>query len=162
MTGLASLMYLLASSFLYTKVSASCWVEMLEMLRDWNHTVRLTYLSDDVNRKFEYILQTVVLKRLAHTRQNSYYADGTLISVYCKGLCCVRLSTCRQCPSGSRKKPNRSEPHQVSHRPVVLFSPVMPFGIILLILFFICYNFWGPERVNPFQPKKSVAYEEQN
>jgi hypothetical protein len=27
------------------------------------------------------------------------------------------------------------------------------FGIILLILFFICYCFGGLERVNPFQPK---------
>jgi hypothetical protein len=31
---------------------------------------------------------------------------------------------------------------------------MMPFGIILLNLFFICYNFWGLERVNPFQPPK--------
>jgi hypothetical protein len=47
----------------------------------------------------------------------------------------------------------------------------MPFGIILLILFFICYNFGGLERVaffggmegvNPFQPPKIVAYEGQN
>jgi hypothetical protein len=58
----------------------------------------------------------------------------------------------------------------------------MPFGIILLILSFICYNFlggggWkgltlsipkkchnfvGLERVKPFQPPKIVAYEEQN
>jgi hypothetical protein len=28
----------------------------------------------------------------------------------------------------------------------------MPFGIILLILFLICHNFGGLERVNPFQP----------
>jgi len=40
---------------------------MLAILRDWNHTVRLISLSDDVNRKFEYILETMVLKRLAHT-----------------------------------------------------------------------------------------------
>jgi hypothetical protein len=32
---------------------------------------------------------------------------------------------------------------------LTLSSPMMPFGIILLILFFICYNFWGLERVNP-------------
>jgi hypothetical protein len=38
----------------------------------------------------------------------------------------------------------------------------MPFGIILLILFFICYNFGGLERVNHFQPEKIVAYEGQN
>jgi hypothetical protein len=56
----------------------------------------------------------------------------------------------------------------------------MPFGIILLILFFICYNsggletvnafqlkkvvafFFGMESVNPFQPQKIVAYEAQN
>jgi cbb3-type cytochrome oxidase subunit 3 len=35
----------------------------------------------------------------------------------------------------------------------------MPFGIILLILFFICYNFW---EVDPIQPKNIVAYEGQN
>jgi hypothetical protein len=34
----------------------------------------------------------------------------------------------------------------------------MPFGITLLILFFICYNFGGLERVNPFQPPKIVAF----
>jgi hypothetical protein len=45
---------------------------------------------------------------------------------------------------------------------LTLSSPVMPFGIILLILFFICYNFWGLERVNPSQPKKIQAYEGQN
>jgi hypothetical protein len=62
---------------------------------------------------------------------------------------------------------------------LALSSPVMPFGIIHLILFFICYNFgelervnpyhpkkivafFGMERVNPFQPKKIVAYEGQN
>jgi hypothetical protein len=46
----------------------------------------------------------------------------------------------------------------------------MPFGIILLILFFICYNFGGHflgwkglrlERV-PVQPPKIGAYEGQN
>jgi hypothetical protein len=26
---------------------------------------------------------------------------------------------------------------------LTLSSPVMPFGIIILLLFFICYNFWG-------------------
>jgi hypothetical protein len=41
---------------------------------------------------------------------------------------------------------------------LTLSSPVMPFGIILLILFFIWYNFWGLERVNPFQSKKIVAF----
>jgi hypothetical protein len=35
---------------------------------------------------------------------------------------------------------------------------MMPFGIILLILFFICYNFGVLERVKPFQPKKIVAF----
>jgi hypothetical protein len=34
----------------------------------------------------------------------------------------------------------------------------MPFGIILLILSFICYNFGGLEKVNAFQPKKIVAF----
>jgi hypothetical protein len=34
----------------------------------------------------------------------------------------------------------------------------MPFGIILVILFFRCYNFWGLEMVNPFQPPKIVAF----
>jgi hypothetical protein len=29
---------------------------------------------------------------------------------------------------------------------LTLSSPVMPFGIILLILFFICYNFWGSQK----------------
>jgi hypothetical protein len=48
------------------------------------------------------------------------------------------------------------------HVYLTLSSPVMPFGIKLLILFFICYNFGGLERVNPFQPKKLVAYEAQN
>jgi hypothetical protein len=49
----------------------------------------------------------------------------------------------------------------------------MACDIILLILSFICYNFGGLERVNPFHPKsaavfepfaapKIVAYEEQN
>jgi hypothetical protein len=53
----------------------------------------------------------------------------------------------------------------------------MPCDIILSILSFICYNFGGLERVNPFHPKKYynflgwkgagkphkiVAYEEQN
>jgi hypothetical protein len=33
--------------------------------------------------------------------------------------------------------------------PLTLSSPMMPFGIILLIQFFICYNFGGLERVNP-------------
>jgi hypothetical protein len=37
----------------------------------------------------------------------------------------------------------------------------MPCDIILLILSFICYSFFGLERVNPFQPQKIVAYEEQ-
>jgi hypothetical protein len=41
---------------------------------------------------------------------------------------------------------------------LTLSSPVMPFGIILLILFFTCYNFGGLERVNHFQPKKIVAF----
>jgi hypothetical protein len=45
---------------------------------------------------------------------------------------------------------------------LTLSSPVMPFGIILLIMFFICCNFGGLERVNPFQPSKIVAYEGQN
>jgi hypothetical protein len=53
-----------------------------------------------------------------------------------------------------------------------LSSHVMPFGIILLILFFICYNyggletvnskkivaFFGMERVNLFQSNKIVAF----
>jgi hypothetical protein len=34
---------------------------------------------------------------------------------------------------------------------------VIPFGIIHLILFFICYNFCRLERVNPSQPTKIVA-----
>jgi hypothetical protein len=34
----------------------------------------------------------------------------------------------------------------------------MPFGTILLILFFICYNFGGLERVNRFKPPKIVAF----
>jgi hypothetical protein len=38
----------------------------------------------------------------------------------------------------------------------------MPCDIILLILSFICYNFFGLERVNSFQPQKIVAYEGQN
>jgi hypothetical protein len=38
---------------------------------------------------------------------------------------------------------------------LTLSSPMMPFGIILLILFFICYNFGRLERVNPFQSKKN-------
>jgi hypothetical protein len=49
---------------------------------------------------------------------------------------------------------------------LTLSDAVMPFGIILLILFFIRYSilglergpkivaFLGMERVNPFQPKK--------
>jgi hypothetical protein len=41
---------------------------------------------------------------------------------------------------------------------LTLSSPMIPFGIILLILFFICYNFGGLERVNPIQPKKIVAF----
>jgi hypothetical protein len=41
---------------------------------------------------------------------------------------------------------------------LTLSSPLIPFVIILLILFFICYNFWGLERVNPFQPQKIVAF----
>jgi intracellular septation protein A len=41
---------------------------------------------------------------------------------------------------------------------LTLSSPMMPFDIIPLILFFICYSFWGLERV---QPKKIVAYEGQ-
>jgi hypothetical protein len=54
---------------------------------------------------------------------------------------------------------------------LTLSGPVMPCDIILLILSFICYNFGGLERVNPFHPKKCynyfgletiVAYEEQN
>jgi hypothetical protein len=61
---------------------------------------------------------------------------------------------------------------------LTLSSPVMPFEIIRLIIFFICYNIWGLERfnplntknctffgmesVNPFQPPKNVAYEGQN
>jgi hypothetical protein len=39
-------------------------------------------------------------------------------------------------------------------QPLTLSSPVMPFGITLLILFFICYNFGGLKMVNPCQPKK--------
>jgi hypothetical protein len=67
----------------------------------------------------------------------------------------------------------------VAKRDLTLSSPVMPFGLIILILFFICYNFgglekvnpfqtknilafFGMERVNPFQPQKIVAYEGQN
>jgi hypothetical protein len=34
----------------------------------------------------------------------------------------------------------------------------MPFGITLLILFFICYSFGGLERVNPFQPPEIVTF----
>jgi hypothetical protein len=41
---------------------------------------------------------------------------------------------------------------------LTLSSLVMPFGIILLILFFICYNFGGLESINPFKPKKIVAF----
>jgi hypothetical protein len=37
---------------------------------------------------------------------------------------------------------------------LTLSSPVMPFGIILLILFLICYNFFGLEKFSPFQPQK--------
>jgi hypothetical protein len=37
---------------------------------------------------------------------------------------------------------------------LTLSSPVMTFGIIILILFFICYSFGGLERVNPLQLKK--------
>jgi hypothetical protein len=44
---------------------------------------------------------------------------------------------------------------------LILSSLVMPCDI-LLILSFICYNFWGLERINPFQSPKIVAYEEQN
>jgi hypothetical protein len=33
---------------------------------------------------------------------------------------------------------------------------------ILLILSFICYNFFGLERVNHFKPPKIVAYEKEN
>jgi hypothetical protein len=33
---------------------------------------------------------------------------------------------------------------------LALSSPVMPFGIILLILFFICYNFLGPQKIASF------------
>jgi hypothetical protein len=45
---------------------------------------------------------------------------------------------------------------------LTLSSSVMPYDIIFLILPFICYNFGGLERVNPFQPPKIIAYEEQN
>jgi hypothetical protein len=58
---------------------------------------------------------------------------------------------------------------------LTLSSPVMPFGIVLLIMFFICYNFWWAgkgshfpgqkncsifemERVNPFQLKQITAF----
>jgi hypothetical protein len=34
----------------------------------------------------------------------------------------------------------------------------MSFGIIFLILFFICYNSGGLEKVNDFQPKKIIAF----
>jgi hypothetical protein len=34
----------------------------------------------------------------------------------------------------------------------------MPFGIILLILFFIRYNFEGLERVNPSSPKNCSIF----
>jgi hypothetical protein len=37
-------------------------------------------------------------------------------------------------------------------------SPVIPFGIILLILFCICYNLGGGGLVNPFHPKKILAF----
>jgi hypothetical protein len=45
---------------------------------------------------------------------------------------------------------------------ITLSSPVMPCDIILLILSFICYGFFGLERVKPFQAPKIVAYEERN
>jgi hypothetical protein len=35
---------------------------------------------------------------------------------------------------------------------------VMPFGITLLILFFICHNFGRLERVNPFYPKNVTSW----
>jgi hypothetical protein len=38
---------------------------------------------------------------------------------------------------------------------LTLSSPVMPFGIILLILFFICYNLGGWKGLNLSSTKKS-------
>jgi hypothetical protein len=35
---------------------------------------------------------------------------------------------------------------------------MMSHGIILLIMFFICYTFGGLGKVNPLQPKKIVAF----
>jgi hypothetical protein len=44
-------------------------------------------------------------------------------------------------------------------RPVLtLSSPVMLCDIILLILSFICYKFFGLERVNPYHPKKCYNF----
>jgi hypothetical protein len=45
---------------------------------------------------------------------------------------------------------------------LTLSSSVISCDIILLILSFICYNFFGLERINSLQPPKIVAYEEQN
>jgi hypothetical protein len=52
----------------------------------------------------------------------------------------------------------------MSYALLTLSCPVMPFGIILLIMFFILYNLGGGElkKANPFQPRKVVAYEGQN
>jgi hypothetical protein len=40
---------------------------------------------------------------------------------------------------------------------LTLSGPVMPCDIILLILSFICYKFFGLERINPFHPKKNAT-----
>jgi hypothetical protein len=41
---------------------------------------------------------------------------------------------------------------------LTLSSSVMPCDTIRLILSFICYNFLGLERVNPFNPQKCYNF----
>jgi hypothetical protein len=40
---------------------------------------------------------------------------------------------------------------------LTLSSPMIPFGIMLLSLFFIRYNSGELERVNPFQPPQNCS-----
>jgi hypothetical protein len=42
---------------------------------------------------------------------------------------------------------HKQDGHKITAKiKLTLSSPVMPFGVILLILFFICYNFGGPKN----------------